>query len=264
MSLENFNLKLFNQLNNEYSNKKLVKSPRKLDLISQKIEGEARSQKIEKIFNAHPKKISALKFLEIGCGTGNTSFAVANYLKYHVTAVDIREYPEWKMYTHSNLRFKKIDISTEDIQELGKFDLIYSQAVWEHMLHPYSALKATRQLLEDDGIFYIAANLYRGPQASHRYREVFFPWPHLLFNDEVFFDFYKSLGKKPSRAAWVNKLVVAQYLFFFQQLGFKVKDLKFQTTPIDYDFYKIFYDILSRYQRYDLEKNFIIATLSLK
>ena len=34
------------------------------------------------------------------------------------------------------------------------------------------------------GLAWIKAN--RGPKASHRYRWVNFPWPHLLFTDEVF------------------------------------------------------------------------------
>jgi 2-polyprenyl-3-methyl-5-hydroxy-6-metoxy-1,4-benzoquinol methylase len=260
-----YDLDLFVKLNNEYEYNKLVAKPKSLDLEAQKIEGIIRSLKIEKIFKSITgQKLSNLRFLEIGCGRGNASFVVANNLKCHVTAVDIFEYPEWKTYTDPNLNFKKIDISTENIQDLGKFDMIYSQSVWEHILHPYSALKAAKELLDINGVFYISANLYRGPKASHRYREVFFPWPHLLFKDEIFYEFYKTKKKKSNTAAWVNKLVAAQYLLYFNELAFKIKKLTFSKTDIDENFYKRFYDILGRYPRYDLEKDFINATLTLK
>ena len=36
------------------------------------------------------------------------------------------------------------------------------------------------------------------PTASHRYREVFFPWPHLLFADEVFEEFLPGTQGRPS------------------------------------------------------------------
>lgn len=55
----------------------------------------------------------------------------------------------------------------------------------------------------------LSANLYRGPQASHRYREVFFPWPHLLFEDGVFEAYYRHIGMRPARPAWFNRLTAA-------------------------------------------------------
>jgi 2-polyprenyl-3-methyl-5-hydroxy-6-metoxy-1,4-benzoquinol methylase len=259
--LINYNLELFVKLNDEYRHNKLVSKPRNLDLEAQKIEGINRSRRIEKLFESIThRKLSGLRFLEIGCGRGNTSFVVANSLKCQVTAVDIFEYPQWKTYTHPNLKFKKIDISAENIQDLGKFDMIYSKSVWEHILHPYSALKAAKELLDTNGVFYISANLYRGPKASHRYREVFFPWPHLLFKDEIFYEFYKTKNKS-NMAAWVNKLVAAQYLLFFNELKFQIKELTFSKTDIDENFYKRFNDILGRYPKYDLEKDFINAVL---
>src|SRR5204863_6563140 len=89
-----------------------------------------------------------------------------------------------------------------DIAALGRFDYIYSFSVWEHIVHPYTALVNARELLEPSGTMFLQAQLYCGPKASHRYREVFFPWPHLLFTDDVFEEFYRSVGREPKRPAW--------------------------------------------------------------
>ena len=39
--------------------------------------------------------------------------------------------------------------------------------------------------LKPGGLQWIRANLWAGPQASHRYRDIYFPWPHHLFSDAV-------------------------------------------------------------------------------
>ena len=65
-------------------------------------------------------------------------------------------------------------------------------AVWEHMEHPYAA--AVKDLLRPGGDSLNKRQLV--PWASsHRYRDVFFPWPHLLFDDDVFVEFHKGRGR---------------------------------------------------------------------
>ena len=109
---------------------------------------------------------------------------------------------------------------------------------------------------------YLSANLYRGPKASHRYRDVFFPWPHLLFSDDVFAEYYVSIGKPANRAAWVNQLSVADYCNYFNLIGFEIRNLSFNKTPIDEAFYRRFADKLERIPRFDLERDFLIALLA--
>lgn len=115
--------------------------------------------------------------------------------------------------------------------------------------------------MKDDGHLFVSANLYRGPQASHRYRDVFFPWPHLLFTDEVFEAFYLQFRGRPNRPAWVNKLTYSGYRHYFEILGFEVQREWFSCSPFDEDFYSRFEDVLSRYPRTDLERDFLHAIL---
>ncbi len=174
-----------------------------------------------------------------------------------MTGVDIVAYPEWAARASERVKLCKLDLTAEDHSSLGSFDFNYAFAVWEHIRHPYKALCAAYQLLRPGGRMYMSANLYRGPKASHRYREVFFPWPHLLFSDEVFAEYYVRNHGKPSYPAWVNKMVVAEYMHYFSMIGFVVEKTWYNLTPID----EPFYEVLARYPRFDLERDFIHVDL---
>lgn len=207
-----------------------------------------------------------MRVLEIGCGRGHLSSLLK--LKYgcDVVGVDIRTYPEWEEFQSEGLDLRIHDVSTMNNDDLGNFDRIIALVVWEHMEHPYAGLTAVKDLLKPagKGLAYISANLYRGPKASHRYREVFFPWPHLLFEDEVFIQFYRRQGRNNVRAAWVNKLTVAHYEMYLRQLDFKIVRQWTTGTPIDEEFYQRFVDRLGRYPRFDLENDFFHVVLGLK
>ena len=206
---------------------------------------------------------SGMRVLEIGCGRGHMSSVLKRDYGCEVVGLDIRRYPEWHDFLSAGLDLRIHDISQMKNDELGTFDRIVSLAVWEHMEHPYSALTAVKDLLNSDGesLAYISANLHRGPKASHRYREVFFPWPHLLFDDDVFVQFYQGLAQNNVRAAWVNKLTVAHYEKYVRQLEFDVVKQWTTGTPIDEILYERFIDKLGRYPRYDLEQNMLYMVL---
>jgi hypothetical protein len=93
---------------------------------------------------------------------------------------------------------------------------------------------------------------------------VFFPWPHLLFTDDVFEQFYQRRGVEGQRAAWVNRWSAAEYLMCFEELGLSVLSCSYAKTPVDEAFYARFEDILSRYPRSDLERDFIKVHLRHK
>jgi SAM-dependent methyltransferase len=172
-----------------------------------------------------------------------------------VVGIDVQRYDEWSKETSARLVSRAL--GQDSVEDLGQFDLIFSFSVWEHVHEPYEALKAVKALLASGGDLYLSANLYRGSQASHRYAEVFFPWPHLLFDDSVFEAFYERRGIPGKRAAWVNRLSAAEYLTHFRELGLSVMRRDYTTTPFDEAFYRRFEDRLGRYPRVDLERDFI-------
>ena len=105
------------------------------------------------------------------------------------------------------------------------------------------------------------ANLHRGPQASHLYRDIPFPFPHLLFSDEVISEALAKRGKSVPGVAWVNRLTWAHYEQYFREVGFRIRALRFRETPLDEEFYLRFEDILGRYPRWELTKDFFEVVL---
>lgn len=251
-----FDLDLFLRLNEEYKDKPIVPRPRRTGKVDLEAAARRRAASVDKILAFHGKRV-----LEVGCGRGAFSYVLAKDYGCDVVGVDIVE-RQWSDYDSvPNLQLRLLDVSVENHDVIGTFDLIYSSAVWEHIEHPYAALRGVKRLLKDDGRFFLSVNLYRGPQASHRYREVYFPWPHLLFTDDVFEEFYVHSGREPNKPAWVNKLTYAGYRHYFDILGFDVQREWFSCLPFDEDFYDRFEDELSRYPRTDLERDFLNTIL---
>jgi SAM-dependent methyltransferase len=251
-----YDLDLFIQLNREFESKPIVPQPRLRHPADIAKRGEKRAKHLKQMFG-----IGNSRVLEIGCGRAEIAYALASRYGCTVVGVDIKRYSEWDTHRHPHVDLRVLDITREDYSELGQFDFIYSLAVWEHIRHPFSALQAAKNLLTEKGRMYISANLYRGPKASHRYREVYFPWPHLLFSDAVFEEYYQHIGRKPSRPTWVNKLTAAEYHVYFDLVGFALEHEWYSISPIDEAFYQRFSDVLFRYPRFDLERDFIHAVL---
>ncbi len=278
-------LELFSALNVEYENKRYIfnksrfknkKSTENNTKVSKtKEENKQPSTRTDKISAAEKRAITQAekihnalnmkgkRILEVGCKTGECAYIISKNYDCQVTAVDISSYPIWEEMRNSNLEYYKIDLGKDSIDHLGQFDIIYSMVVWEHVVHPYAMLAATRKLLKDTGKFYFRTTLHRGVAGSHLYNDIYFPWPHLLFSDEVFKEYYISKGLPPRVPSWLNTLTVSHYLYYFNKIGFKIDNIKYTKLPMDEVFYQSFKDKLSRYPRFDLETNFVDAILSV-
>ena len=252
MAKVQFNLELFSELNDEYREKPLVPKPRTFDKPSLDAAAVRRLKRVKKLM-----PLDGARVLEIGAGRGHVCRRLADDYGCTAVGVDIKEYPHWAELADDRVDLITHDVSSDDNSSLGKFDVILSFAVWEHIEHPFAALRGMSQLLAPGGSAYIYANLYRGPQASHRYREIFFPWPHLLFTDQVFRRYYfETIGER-RRAAWVNKLTAAHYVMYFDELDLVPDQLWFSKPFFDEPFYQRFEDVLGPYPRFDLSHDFI-------
>lgn len=248
-----YDLDLFLKLNEEWADRPLVPQPRKLrDPNAMAVQAEKRVASLSRWFDLEGKRV-----LELGCGRGEVVRVLSRDYGCDAVGMDIVRYDEWG----ADQRFVQADVA-DPPDGIGGFDLIVSHALWEHVEHPYTALVNQRDMLAPDGRVYLYANLYRGAKASHRYREVFFPWPHLLFTDEVIREFYLREHGVDRAASWVNKLVFSQYVDHFERIGYGIERVWPSRGWWDEQFYTDHIEVLGRYPKWDLQHDFIHAVLT--
>lgn len=241
-----FDLALFTELNDEYESKPLVPKPRTFDPAARAREADQRTQRLDRRLDLRGKRV-----LEIGCGAGTVGRQLAERLDCTVVGIDIDEHEKWAEGESQRVSYVVGDIS--DPPELGRFDAMFSFSVWEHIVHPQTALAKCFDLLNPGGRMFLQAQLHRGPKASHRYREIFFPWPHLLFTPEVFEEYYVATGREPKRPAWVNALTSEQYVAAIERTGYVSRARRTPvTSKFDEAFYQRFHEQLAVYPRRDL------------
>jgi SAM-dependent methyltransferase len=253
---EVYDVELLEKLNAEYADRPIVASPPVYDAVSLEASARRRVGWVHDMVDLRNKTT-----LEIGCGNGFEVWSLAHNLGCDAFGVDVTEYGPWQALAGDRVHFTCADISTAHPFLPNTFDRVLSFTVWEHVLHPYAMLRETYDILKPGGLAWIRANLFAGPQASHRYRDIYFPWPHLLFSDDVIREWDAKNGRQPRGSAWVNRLSWDHYERYFAEIGFRVRSLSFTTIPFDEEFYKRFEDVLGRYPRKDLERDFFLAVL---
>lgn len=251
-----FDIDLFEALNAEYASRPLVPVARANDVTGMTERGTRRLTEIHNAIDLAEKRV-----LEFGCGGGYEVWLLSHHLGADAHGIDIVERASWASLRDERTHLTMADVAADRPYGPDMFDRIISSSVFEHVVHPGAAFAELYRILRPGGLAWISANLYRGPMASHRYREVYFPFPHLLFPDAVFREFYTRRGRPGVQAAWVNRLSWADYEALLTRVGFRIRSLRFSERPLDVAFYARFEAELGRYPRRDLERDFFRVVL---
>jgi SAM-dependent methyltransferase len=256
-----YDLALFERLNKEFEARPLKPTPVRHDVKSMQEKAERRITTISRQLEAD---FQDKEVLELGCGHGwLTAYLPSRAGASRAIGVDVRRYSAWDQHDDPRASFLVADMAVEDIVPDDSVDYVLSGAVMEHVERPVEMLESIHRALRPGGRAWLYFNLYRGPQASHRYNEVNFPWPHLLFDDDVCEEYYARHNERRGvRFAWVNRMTLAHYVLACHEIGFAIVGVRRRVTPIDLGFYVRFRDKLSRYPALDLETDF--ATLVLE
>ena len=209
-TVRKYDIHLLEQLNEEYRSKPLQSVFPQYDRESQFDIAEKRLRHLSELVHLNGRRV-----LEVGCGRGYLARALVDRYDCSVVGTDIREHAEWQALTEPpSLEYMAVDLSESNPFAEGSFDLIVSFVAWEHMMHPFAMLKECCRILKPQAKIYIHANLYRSPRASHLYRDIHFPFPHLLFSEEVIAEFCLRHGVDKhwfDEYYYRNKLTYRQY-----------------------------------------------------
>lgn len=251
-----YDLELLEQLNEEYRDKPLVAAPREFSEEALAADAQRRVRWAHNMVD-----LSNQTVLEVGCGGGYETWSIAHNLGSDAYGVDITAQESWSQLEGERVHFAEADLTEKNIYEENTFDRIISYTVWEHVVHPHKLLEETYKILKPGGLQWLRANLWAGPRASHRYRDIYFPWPHHLFSDDVINEWDRKNGREPEGSWWVNKLTWNHYERYIHDVGFRLRKVQFQTCEWDEEFYQRFHDILGRIPRTDLERDFFLCVL---
>lgn len=252
-----FDLALFERLNGEYEQRPLVPRPPGAGSDDRAKAARRRVKMLSEWIDLGGRTV-----LEIGAGHGHLTRALVKRADARrAIGVDVVERPSWEALGGGKVAYQRVDLTRERAFEDGFADAIVSNAVLEHVREPIAMIEAVARLLRVGGEAVLIFNLHRGPKASHRYREVFFPWPHLLFSPEVCTEFYERHHGRSQTFSWVNHLTAGQYMDAFFEAGLHVDRYDRRTTPIDLPFYLRFEARLGAYPALDLETDFLVVKL---
>jgi SAM-dependent methyltransferase len=269
-----YDLALFERLNEEYRTTPIVNLDglntrrRMLSPIDEDRAAATRSRRVQAAASAQlapvlgDVDVAGKVVLEVGCGHGYLTAALAEIGRAaRVIGVDVERASSWDDHRDSPITLVETDFSVVPIVAPGTVDVVVSHVAFEHMSRPLQMLAAIYEALTAGGTAWLQMNLYRARNASHRYRQVYFPWPHLLFDDAVCAAYFRKWHGEATSFEWVNKLTVAEYLLAAHELGFEVVRVQRRVAPIDVPFYVRFADRLGRYPALDLETDFMILVL---
>lgn len=251
-----FGVDLMDELNAEYASKPIAPTPRNYAPSAMFDAAQRRVRWAHNHVDLRDKDV-----LEIGCGSGVESWTIANNLGSRVHGIDVMELSSWELLRGERCEFSCLDLTRHNPFADNTFDRVLSYTVWEHVRHPHALLKETYRIMKPGGLQWLRANLYAGPKASHRYRDILFPWPHLLFSDDVVREWDIKHGRSPKGLSWVNRLTMHHYRAYFADVGFRVRRLDIQRADFDEEFYSRFEDVLGQFPRTDLGEDFFLAVL---
>lgn len=186
-----------------------------------------------------------------GIGYARNLMQLAAWKPKEIVAFDLYEYPKiWAMMAKKikdefgvPVTFYKGDFDALPREKIGKFDLVVSDAVLEHVPDMPKFAAGSRELLKEGGIFYASFGpLWYGPSGDHAEWGTEKIFDHILLSKE---DYEKQLREHPPQVAdddscdtgfmiqedLFSHLRAAQYLEEMDRNGFKMIDLRAKVSP---------------------------------
>lgn len=198
---------------------------------------ERHRRRVAKYIPIHDKKI-----MVAGCGTGRDieSWAVLN--PKSIVGVDLFNYENaWSLWLARfkelapkvDVSFKQSNLNKMEMFPDASFDIVSSDAVFEHVVNLPEVLKEFHRILRPGGILYATFGpLWYGWGGDHvsGYENVLSGYNHLLLKDNDYKKYLDGLGEhnhnEHDGRTWIehglfSKLTVKEYIKYLDEAGFK-------------------------------------------
>ena len=156
-------------------------------------DGRAKLRKLERRFEGHFPIEKDLSYLDLGCGSGDLSMALAERGVAQVTGIDFipRNIERAKARAAMSGVAERVSFVCRDLREWvpeKKFDVLLSIDVLEHIDNPGAFLKKIADFVSYEGVAVLAFGpLFHSPFGDHMWDffRVQIPWRGLLFSESL-------------------------------------------------------------------------------
>lgn len=130
---------------------------------------------------------TGVQALDLGCGHG----VFGGLLRAAGCEVTFADEQNFLLPEHRSAPFTAINLDTQPLDSLGRFDLVVCSNVLEHLARPKSFLSSADKLLKPNGRLYLSWTNWLSPWGGHE----FSPWHYL--GTELGPAIYDRLAKRP-------------------------------------------------------------------
>lgn len=196
--------------------------------------------------------ISGKRILDFGCGIGETALGFSlRYPDSQIFGIDIKTYVDgllWQANTRLNLETKPKNLNITQVspgeipQNGGKYDLIYSWSVVEHIDRDIldDTIDLIRNSLADDGRLFIQiAPLYYSAFGHHVSWSDEFKWKHLTRQNNTFASDIAKVAETPAQEAslascynTLNRITAEELKILLEDHGFFIEK-QYRTTNVE-------------------------------
>ncbi len=183
---------------------------------------------------------SKLSYLDIGCGTGEITIALARMGCGHATGIDFvpRNIAQSKAAAARENVTDKVDFVCEDVYKWTppqKYDVLLSFNAFEHIDTPRLFLASMLNLISENGMAILAFGpLFHSPFGDHMWGffRLQIPWRQLLFSEKAILKLRREYFRPTDPAeryqdivGGLNKMRYSEFLNYIDETGWKIKYL---------------------------------------